>query len=205
MRRILPIIISILLMAASLQAKPELWVGASFLADRNNVSSQIEDRFPAMGEKVDQIKSIGLDMDLVFFPFPQVRIGLIGGYNMMLPIGITAPGGSNEGYITYDFDYRQDLSIGLAYYQFFSDTLGAFLTGSFQYSFYRTAKEHIANDTAPMEYIKTSDYGVIGELGVISRADYMYFRLGFSFFYDLLHKDDPGMRIGLVAGGGFLI
>ena len=56
-----------------------------------------------------------------------------------------------------------------------------------------------------MEYIKTSDYGVIGELGVISRADYMYFRLGFSFFYDLLHKDDPGMRIGLVAGGGFLI
>ena len=204
MRRLLAFL---LLFAAlgSISASPELWIGASFFADRNNISEDVADCFPAMGDSVSEIKSIGLDLDLAFFPSDVVRIGLIGGYNIMLPIGFTETGGSNEGYITYDFDYRQDLSIGLAYYQFFTSVIGAFLTCNFEYSWYRTASEHIPNDSAPMDYIEHNEYGVSGELGIITRSDNMYFRLGFKGYYDLYHAESHGYRLGLFAGGGIII
>ena len=189
----------------TLHASPELWIGGSFIADRNEVSDEIAGSFPAMGESVSQIKSLGLDLDLVFFPSDKVRIGLIGGYNMMLPIGRTLTGGVNEGYITYDFDFRQDLSIGLAYYQFFTPRIGAFLTAAFGYSAYRTASEHIPNDSAPMDFIEEKEYGVLAELGVISRSGSMYFRLGFSGYYDLYHRESAGYRLALVVGGGVII
>ena len=204
MRKIIALILIGLSMMGAV-ASPELWFGVSFLADRNNVSKETETLFPAMGEKISEIKSIGLDFDLVFFPSDIVRIGLIGGYNILIPIGITASGGSNEGYITYDFDYRQDLSIGLAYYQFFTEKIGAFLTCNFEYSWYRTASEHIPNDSAPMNYIKHNEYGILGELGVVTRSNNMYFRLGFRGYYDLYHRESAGYRFGLFAGGGLII
>ena len=204
MRRLLAFL---LLFAAlgSISASPELWIGASFFADRNNISEDVADCFPAMGDSVSEIKSIGLDLDLAFFPSDVVRIGLIGGYNIMLPIGFTETGGSNEGYITYDFDYRQDLSIGLAYYQFFTSVIGAFLTCNFEYSWYRTALEHIPNDSEPMDYVKEQEYGILGEAGIVSKSGNMYFRLGVSGFYDLRHRLDHGFRLSLTAGGGFII
>ena len=100
---------------------------------------------------------------------------------------------------------RQDLSIGLAYYQFFTPRIGAFLTAAFGYSAYRTASEHIPNDSAPMDFIEEKEYGVLAELGVISRSGSMYFRLGFSGYYDLYHRESAGYRLALVVGGGVII
>ena len=204
MRKIL-LLLLLLVLVSSLSASPELWLGGAFIADRNAVSSELSSSFPAMGGDITQIKSLGLDLDVVFFPSDVVRIGLIGGYNFLLPIGVTERGGSNEGYITYDFDYRQDLSIGLAYYQFFTEKIGAFLTCNFEYSWYRTASEHIPNDSAPMDYIKHNEYGILGELGVVTRSNNMYFRLGFRGYYDLYHRESAGYRFGLFAGGGLII
>ncbi len=203
MRKIL-LLLLLLVLVSSLSASPELWLGGAFIADRNAVSSELSSSFPAMGGDITQIKSLGLDLDVVFFPSDVVRIGLIGGYNFLLPIGVTERGGSNEGYITYDLDYRQDASIGLAYYQFFTDKIGAFLTCSFEYSWYRTATEHIPNDSRPMEYVRAEEYGILGEIGIMTRSDDMYFRLGFNGFYDLKHRD-AGYRLALFAGGGIII
>lgn len=190
---------------SSLAASPELWVGAAFTADRNMVSEEIDSSFPAMGKSISVIRSLGLDLDLTFFPFEEVRIGLTAGYNVLLPIGITETGGSNIGYITYDIDTRQDASAGLAYYQFFTPVLGAYLICSFQYSWYRTATAHIPNDSAPMEFMIEEEYGIAADLGILTRSNNMFFRLGLSGFYDLKHKTDPGLRFALVAGGGMII
>lgn len=198
-------IVLMLIISLPLSASPELWLGAAFMADRNYVSDEISDSFPAMGDEIAQIRSLGLDLDAVFFPSDIVRIGLIGGYNILLPIGRTLVGGDNEGYITYDFDYRQDLSIGLSYYQFFSDKIGAYVNCSFMYSWYRTALEHIPNDSEPMDYVKEQEYGILGEAGIVSKSGNMYFRLGVSGFYDLRHRLDHGFRLSLTAGGGFII
>ncbi|MBO8436163.1 MAG: hypothetical protein IAA97_04215 [Spirochaetes bacterium] len=195
----------LVLSLSGVSAAPELWIGASFAADRNIVSEDIAASFPAMGESISVIRSLGLDLDLTFFPFEEVRIGATAGYSVLLPIGISEAGGPNIGYITYDIDTRQDAYAGIAYYQFFTPVLGAFLTCSFQYSWYRTAMAHIPNDSAPMEFFKEEEYGVMGELGIITRSGNMYFRLGIAGFYDLKHLENPGYRFTLLAGGGMII
>ncbi len=202
MHKLLSVVL--LLLPVSLFSAPELWVGGSFLADRNYVSDDISSSFPAMGDDVTQIRSLGLDLDIVFFPDSRVRVGFIGGYNLLLPIGYAESGGNNEGYITYDFDYRQDLSIGAAWYQFFSPGIGAFIACSFEHSWYRTAMEHVPNDNEPMEYIREREYGILGEAGIITRSGDSYFRLGVSGYYDLSHRAH-GFRLALSAGGGFII
>ena len=203
MKRFLLVMI-LLLSVSVISASPEFWIGGSFIADRNMVSSELSSSFPAMGEDISQIRSLGVSVDMAFFPWNEVRVGLVLSSLTQLPIGITERGGSNEGYITYDLDYRQDASIGLAYYQFFTDKIGAFLTCSFEYSWYRTATEHIPNDSRPMEYVRAEEYGILGEIGIMTRSDDMYFRLGFNGFYDLKHRD-AGYRLALFAGGGIII
>ncbi len=203
MRKLL--VVFFLILSFPLAASPELWLGGAFMADRNYVSGEISSSFPAMGESIEEIRSLGLDLDLAVFPSDSIRIGFIGGYNILLPIGCTPEGGENEGYITYDFDYRQEVSLGIAYYQFFTERIGAYLNCSFEYSWYRTALEHIANDSEPMDYVEENEYGILGELGIVSRSGDMYFRLGVSGFYDLKHMKEPGFRFSLSVGGGFII
>ena len=129
----------IIISMSAISAKPELWIDASFVADRNMVSEEIGASFPAMAKEVDVIRSLGIDLSLAFFPSDIARVGFVGGYSFLMPIGFSEPGGSNIGYVTYDLDCRQDLSIGLAYYQFFNETIGAFLISSFEWSWYRTS------------------------------------------------------------------
>ncbi len=210
MRRLLLLVI-ISLMLLPVSAKPEFWLGASFYADYNEIPKNLKDKFPAMSEAADkegmpginEVRSIGLSVDFAFFPWEEVRIGIVGASHTMIPIGFTPAGGESQGYISYDFDLREDLSIGLGYYQFFTPTIGMFLSGSFQYSWYRSALHHVANQSAPMDYIYFHDYGVLGEAGIITRSRGMFFRFGFSFFYDLMNSP-AGFRIGLMAGGGFI-
>ena len=195
----------LLLSVSVISASPEFWIGGSFIADRNMVSSELSSSFPAMGEDISQIRSLGVSVDMAFFPWNEVRVGLVLSSLTQLPIGITERGGSNEGYITYDFDFREDLMVGIGYHQFFTDKIGMVLSAGFYYSWYRTAMEHIANESAPMEYLFASEYGILAEAGILSRSDNMYFRLGVSFAYDLSHPGNAGMRFGLFAGGGFII
>ena len=184
----------LLLSVSVISASPEFWIGGSFIADRNMVSSELSSSFPAMGEDISQIRSLGVSVDMAFFPWNEVRVGLVLSSLTQLPIGITERGGSNEGYITYDFDFREDLMVGIGYHQFFTDKIGMVLSAGFYYSWYRTAMEHIANESAPMEYLFASEYGILAEAGILSRSDNMYFRLGVSFAYDLCHLGNAGMR-----------
>ena len=147
----------LLLSVSVISASPEFWIGGSFIADRNMVSSELSSSFPAMGEDISQIRSLGVSVDMAFFPWNEVRVGLVLSSLTQLPIGITERGGSNEGYITYDFDFREDLMVGIGYHQFFTDKIGMVLSAGFYYSWYRTAMEHIANESAPMEYIQYGD------------------------------------------------
>ena len=82
--------------------------------------------------------------------------------------------------------------------------IGMFLSGSFQYTWYRNAADHVANESAPMDYVMFSDMGILAEAGIVTRSENMFFRLGFSFSYDMLNKP-AGFRIGILAGGGFII
>ncbi len=182
----------------------EFWMGAAFYADYNELSPSVRDRFPAMADEVNEVRSLGLSVDFAFFPWNNVRIGIVGASHTMLPIGYTPAGGAKEGFISYDFDLREDLSIGIGYYQFFTPMIGMFLSGSFQYTWYRNAAEHVANESAPMDYVMFSDMGILAEAGIVTRSENMFFRLGFSFSYDMLNKP-AGFRIGILAGGGFII
>ena len=101
-RLILILLISLLFFPIA--ASPEFWFGASFIADRNMLSPEIADKFPAMDEEVSQIRSLGISVDLAFFPWNQVRIGPVLSSDTLLPIGYTGTSGDNQGYITYDFD-----------------------------------------------------------------------------------------------------
>ena len=83
---------------------------------------------------INFINSGGLTANFIYFPSSSVKVGLYSSLDMLFPVGYVTSGGATEGYISYKFDYRFDLTAGVAYYQMFTDKLGMFIEAGMGYS-----------------------------------------------------------------------
>lgn len=192
-------LVLILLVSLSLTAKPELWLGANFLADRNMISSDLKENFPAFGNgDFKHIKALGPGFEVSFFPFSQFRLGLYGSSHTVFPIGYMNSNDNTIGYIMRHFEFRQDLTAGIAFNQLFG-SWGIFATCTFDYSWYRTVKENSANNKHPDFNPIFSEYGITADLGLLAVYGKGYFKFGFSYS-NMLSND--GNRIVLFCGGG---
>lgn len=188
----------ILLSLFSLSAKPELWIGANFLADRNMISDSVKENFPNFASGFKHIKSIGPGVEVSFFPFEQFRIGAFAASHTVFPIGYLNSSDGVSGYKIRNMEYRQDLTAGLAYNQLFG-SWGFFSTVAYNWSWYKVAKTNVANNKTDPGFNRFSENGITAELGLLAVYDKSYFKFGFSYSHML---SNGGNRIVLFCGGG---
>lgn len=203
-KRIAVLIIVLLLSIASLSSSPEFWLGASLRYDMNSISNDWKQYFPAYNDgRISFINSGGLNADFLCFWSPQLRLGLFTSLDMLFPVGYVADGGGTEGYISYKFDYRMDLTAGLAYYHMISPRLGLFAEAGMGYSFYRIAVTNDVNERDPGESNQFGEWIALADLGIVSVYHNSFFRFYASFSYSILTSGYP-FRVGIGAGGGFI-
>ena len=115
------IVMAVLIVTAlsSIYARPEFWLGAGLRYDMNMISPDWKQYFPAYNEgKISFINSAGLNANFICFYSPDLRLGLFASLDMLFPVGFVADSGATEGFISYKFDYRMDLSAAGSLYCF---------------------------------------------------------------------------------------
>lgn len=205
MRKRFVIILLLFSALLPLGASPEFWLGLSLRYDMNSITGDFKEYFPAYNDgNINFINSGGLTANFIYFPSSSVKVGLYSSLDMLFPVGYVTSGGATEGYISYKFDYRFDLTAGVAYYQMFTDKLGMFIEAGMGYSFYRIAVSNDINERDPGKFNFFGEWIALGNLGLVSvYKNNSFFRFYASFSYSFLQSGVP-FRIGLGAGGGFI-
>ena len=192
------------LAASALNASPEFWLGASLRYDMNLISPDWKKYFPAYNDgKINFINSGGLTANFICFYSPSLRLGLFTSLDMLFPVGYVASDGSTVGYISYKFDYRMDLAMGVAYYHMLSDRMGFFAEAGMGYSFYSIAVSNDVNERDPGVSNKFGEWIALADLGIVSVYHNSFFRFYASCSYSILNSGYP-VRFGIGAGGGFI-
>lgn len=182
----------------SLSARPEVWFGANFLADRNIIGDSQKENFPNFSSGFEHIKSIGPGFEVSFFPFSQFRLGAYASSHTVFPIGYMNSSDGVDGYRMHNIEYRQDLTAGIAYNQLFG-SWGFFSTVGYNWSWYQAAKTNEANNKTDPGFNRFTEEGITAELGLLSVYKSGYFKFGFSYTHVL---SNGGNRIVLFCGGG---
>lgn len=200
------IVMAVLIVTAlsSIYARPEFWLGAGLRYDMNMISPDWKQYFPAYNEgKISFINSAGLNANFICFYSPDLRLGLFTSLDMLFPVGFVADSGATEGFISYKFDYRMDLSLGVAYYHMLSPRLGLFIEAGMGYSFYKIAVSNDVNERDPGEFNQFGEWIALADLGIVSVYRNSFFRFYASCSYSILSSGTP-IRFGVGAGGGFI-
>ena len=200
MRRRIVITILILVVASlSLSAKPEVWFGANFLADRNLIADSVKPNFKNLnGGSFEHLKALGPGFEVSFFPYDKVKLGLYASSHTLFPIGYLNDAGSVSGYRVRTFEYREDLTAGIAYHYLVSNW-GFFANCSYDYSWYKVAQSNDKNSKAEVEYKRFQEQGITADAGLLAVSGNGYFKFGFSYSYIV---SNGGQRIVLFCGGG---
>lgn len=200
-KRITLLIISFILLISSLSATPEIWSGVSVSSGRNyfatGLKAELSDNPIYSG--VNMINTIGPGLDIVVFPYSGLRIGLAGSADFSLTISR-----DGSGYFSRHYDHSTDLSIGIAYYQLFSnDTWGFFVDGRYFSRQYTLADSNGKNDKQEtVNYYRPNESGFNASIGFLSRYKSSYFRMGFRSSMPTSFPQKDGWRLEIVTGGG---
>lgn len=198
------ILILLALAVPAANASPEFWLGASLRYDMNLISPDWKEYFPAYNDgNINFINSGGLTVNFIYFYSSSLRLGLFTSLDMLFPVGYVASDGSTVGYISYKFDYRMDLSMGVAYYHMLSDKLGLFAEAGMGYSFYRIAVSNDVNERDPGKSNQFGEWIALADLGIVSVYRNSFFRFYATCSYSILNSGYP-LRFGIGAGGGFI-
>lgn len=208
-RKAILILILSVLSIFSITAKPEFWIGADFSYDIYKVSDFARPYYAGTGtygnvNTLDNIKSIGPSIDIIFFPSEKVRLGIIYSTSTFFSIGYKN-NGSAVGYKSYNFDYRQDFNLGLAYNQMFSDMLGMYANVKINTGLSQIATTNKNNSREDVEFNRYAEFGYGLDLGLLAKNGSSFFKLGAS----LVHSFDAplleGYSIQMSIGGGFIL
>lgn len=131
------------------------------------------------------------------------------------PLGINFPalkavgaikfvtGKDNSFYLSRNNDHKGNISIGLEEDIFLFDRTYIFLSVGVNYSWYRIAENNLPNNRIPVDYVYFSEYGINGELGVMTRHNDQFFKFGFFCEYNLSNKREA-YSLGLFVGLGII-
>ena len=201
--RKLAVLLIISLLSFPLLSKQEVWLGADILYDLNIPTSEVKDSLESTYGRVEMINSVGLGLDVMYFPFSMVRIGPFLTLDMIFPVGVSFAG-STEAFISYESDYRLDTSLGLAYYQLIGPRFGFFIDAGIEYGYYRASTTNDPNSPGPVDYRRFGEWNAIADLGIIAIRKNSYFRFYAGFAYTLF-QSTPGFKIVIGGGGGFIL
>ena len=202
MRRII-LAFLLLMIPFSVAAAGEVWLGADLVYDLNIPTEKVRNNMESTYGRIESINSVGLGFDVLYFPSGKVRIGPFLTLDIVFPVGISYDG-STEQFISYESDFRFDSSFGLAYYQLIGPRFGFFIDLGMEYGYYRASTTNDPNSAAPVMYRRFGEWNAIGDLGVIAIRKNSFFRFYAGFSYSLF-QSDPGIKILIGAGGGFIL
>lgn len=200
-RKILCLIVFCVSFSFSLSATPEIWSGISVSSGRNYFASGLQEAFGGNTEYKGKkrINNLGPGLDIAAFPDARIRLGLVGSASFLVTIGI-----DGNQYTSIHFDHSTDLSIGLAYYQLFSnDTWGFFLDGRYfsrQYAFADSNDKN--NKQEVVNYYSPNESGYQASIGFLTKHKNSYFKMGFRYSMPTSYEKNDGWGLEVVTGGG---
>ncbi len=206
-KRILCILVFLIITANAYSAY-EVWYGGAFVGNRNFLSSDSQQYYKPMLENIGatgemkHVRRIGLNLEMVVFPSPNLRIGPYIAAEFLFPVGYSATSGDG-GYLSRNFDRRSTLKLGLSYYKIFT-RFGFFTDIGMNLSINRIATTNEKNHKGPVEYITFGEYGYFADAGILAKTDNSYFKLGCTFAQELNYSTFV-FDIALFATFGFII
>ena len=200
-RKVFCLFLFCVLLVSTVGATPEIWSGISVSSGRNYFASGLQEAFTGNkqynGKK--RINNLGPGLDIAAFPDSRFRLGLVGSVNFLVTIGM-----DGSGYFSRHFDHSNDLSIGLAYYQLFSnDTWGFFLDGRYfsrQYAFADSNEKN--NKQEVVNYYSPTESGYQASIGFLAKHKNSYFKMGFRYSMPTSYEKNDGWGLDVVTGGG---
>lgn len=186
----------------------EVWYGGSFVGNRNFLSSDSQQYYEPMLEnlgitgEMEYIRRIGLNLEMVVFPSPDLRIGPYIAAEFLFPVGYSASSAAG-GYLSRHFDRRSTLKLGLSYYKIFT-RFGFFTDAGINLSINRIATTNEKNHKGPVEYMTFGEYGYFADMGILAKSENSYFKLGCAFAQELNYSSFV-FDIALFATFGFII
>ena len=196
----------VLLSLCSLYAKPELWSGIGLTSGRNYLSSgAISDI--AGGYQYDNAKylnTLGPSFEIAFYPFSEVRLGVIGSASSGFIINMHRADGSTLSRRT-NGDLVWNLNGGLSFIQLFGNSWGLFADGLFTWKGYRVATSNDKNSKKDVEFATFEEIGFIADLGIAVKNRHSYFKFGFAYSMPAFSESRNGWSLDVFAGGGFVL
>ena len=212
MRKCVAVMVLIFI-SCSLSALPmELHLGGNFLADRDYISRDTSDNFLTMSEPgyyIDNIRRLGLGVELTYFPYAPIKVGLTFNYQLLMPIGfqrMDADTGADDGvttYINYSFNAKHNLSLGLSYYLLFMENLGMYFDAGGTASIHTIPDRNEKNSRLEVHYSSFSEYGVYGDLGAILHHENAFYKIGLRALCTL-SNNDVGFSVAITLAGGYV-
>lgn len=204
MRRRLALLAIIIASIVPAAAFPECWLGLGLAYDMNKISNDFKPYFTAYNNgDISMVNAVGGTVNVTFFPYRDIKVGLFLNCGVTFPVGYTGSDGTVSGYTSYKFDLRTDVQLGLCYYYIFPNSLGIYLEAGGEYSWYRIAETNEVNQKEPGVRYRFGEFSFVANLGMLSVYKKSFFRLYITGSYSPF-LDDPGFRVGLGAGGGFI-
>lgn len=207
-RKIVLVLILSMLAVFSISAKPEIWMGADFSYDIYNPSDYTRPFYAGEGtygaiDTIENIKSIGPSFEVIFFPSDKVRLGVIYSSSTYFAIGYKNNGNA-VGYKSYNFDYRQDFNLGVAYNQMFSDMLGMYANVKVGTELNKVATTNRNNSRDEVVFNRFADFTYGFDLGLLAKNKGSFFKVGAGFVHSFDAPLAEGYSIQISIGGGLI-
>ena len=183
-------------------AAAEFRGGAIALVDRGYLSDSAKAKLSniATYKEGSYLNIIGPQLEFAYSPLSNEHLALglkvLGSYGFVTGI-------NGEHYLSRNNDFRATAEIGLTFSYNFMNTTGFFLDAGFSYDWYRIANTNDENNKNPVNYVKFSEYGIKGTLGIITRNRNSYYKFGISYGQNL-SSEIKGFSLGMLVAGGFI-
>lgn len=200
-RKILCLFVFCVLLISTAGATPEIWSGVSVSSGRNYFPSGLKEEFATnpIYAGIKMINTLGPGLDVAVFPYSGFRLGLACSADLSITISR-----DGSGYFSRHFDHSTDLSIGLTYYQLFSnDTWGFFLDGRYfsrQYDFADSNEKN--NKQEVVNYYSPTESGYQASVGFLAKHKNSYFKMGFRYSMPTSYEKNDGWGLEIITGGG---
>ena len=212
-KKLIAVLLTLMSMLPICAIPMEIYLGGSFFADRDYISKDTSHYFKIMNEDpdfyIDNIRRLGGGIELTYFPYSPIKLGLTLNYQMLIPIGFQRASVADDtaqnvvAHINYAFQAKHNLSIGLSYYWMMGETFGMYFDAGGTLSIHNVPLMNEKNDRTEISYISFKEYGVYGDTGLLLRHKNSFYKIGMHFLGTLSNKD-TGFAVAITLAGGYI-
>ncbi len=205
MKKLIVLLISITAFSFALSARPEIWSAVGLTSGRNYLSSEAKEEIASgyqyqykEGEKY-YLNALGPELEVAFYPYDKVRLGIIGSASANFIINCT--GRTGDFYRRRHGDMFWNINGGISYIQYMG-SWGFFADCLYSWRNYRVAETNPKNTKDPVDFTVFSEHGVLADLGLVVKSHNSYFKFGFAYNMPLSYKSNNGWSLDIFAKGG---